>query len=173
MRGFQREDVWRIGPGVIALLTGVGIVTGLGVTRASSCDLSFSPWILTGLARPPWMTSELNVLLAIGLLALACIAIATPRPIAAMLMGLEFVGFLIFFLLLRGGYTVGYAGVPIPEVVQFDIVSAGCQGGVLAFLALGDNPRRDRRIRMAVVAGALCAFVVVGVKLIWFRHPRW
>lgn len=71
MRGFQREDVWRIGPGVVALLAGVGIITGLGVTRASGCGGAlFSP-ILDRLAGPPWVSAGLNVLLAAGLTAVS------------------------------------------------------------------------------------------------------
>ena len=172
MLEFPRADGWRVGPGAIALVTGVGIVTGLGVTRASGCDASQFPWILEWTAQPPWRSAGLNVLLSAVLLALAGMSIATPRPIAVGLMAMEFVGFGLFLLLFRGGYSVGFAGQPLSEVLQFDLVSAGCRGGMLAPLAFGANARSGRRISLAI-AGALCGIAIVGVKLRMFPGPRW
>src|SRR5262245_61624894 len=115
MMELPREHGWRSGPGVVALVTGMGIATGLGITRAAGCT------------HPPWTSAELNLLLPAVSCVLAGISVATPRPIAARLMALEFVCFLFFFLLLRGGYAVGYAGRPVPEVLLFDLVSASCR----------------------------------------------
>lgn len=74
--------------------------------------------------------------------AFACIAAVTRRQLALILMGVEFVGFVLFLFFLRGGYAVGYTGTPISQVVQYDAVSVAVRVSVLGLLALGQHPNR-------------------------------
>jgi hypothetical protein len=167
-----RRVGWRLGPGVVAALTVFGVATGLGVTKAVGCVTAL-PWVLgpSAAASSPW-SNPLNVLLSAVMLAFACIAAVTRRQLALILMGVEFVGFVLFLFFLRGGYAVGFTGLPIPQVVEYDAVSVAVRVGVLGLLALGQHPNRRLLFRVAIV-GAGAALVIVGMKAALHPLPTW
>jgi hypothetical protein len=157
---FDKTDSWRAAPGLVALVSAAGIMTGLGITRAAGCT---HPW---------WTDAGHNLALPIVSLILSCVSIATTRTNAFRLMSLELLVFGSFFLLLRGGYAVGFGGGPEPEVVQFDRVAAAFRVGVLALLACDENLRWSRKT-VAIVVGVLCGLLLVSLKLSFFPSPRW
>lgn|GEM_PF-3132805 len=163
---------WRIGPGVVALLTLLGIATGLGVTRAVGC-VTEMPWVLRPFAAPsaPWST-PVNVLLSAVMVAFACMAVVTRRQIALILMAIEFAGFVLYLFLLRGGYAVGFAGTPLRQVMQFDALSVAVRVGVLGLLAFGQHPNRRLLFRVALIS-ASAALVIVGMKAALHPLPTW
>jgi hypothetical protein len=156
-----KNHIWRAGPGVVAALTAIGIVTGLGVTTAGGCII-----------RPPWFNAQVNILLSLVMLAFASISAVTSRRVARVVMSIEFVGFVLFLFLLKGGYAIGYAGTPSSDVVEFDAVSVAVRISVLGLLFFGRAPSRRLFFRVALIsAGA--ALVIVGVKATLFRYANW
>src|SRR5262245_2845193 len=101
------NEAWRAGPGVVAVLTLVGVVTGLRITRAVGCIIV-----------PPWTDASLNIFLSAVMLTFACTSVVTRRQVARVLMSVEFVGFVLFLFFLRGGYAIGYAAAPSSHVVE-------------------------------------------------------
>lgn len=159
-----QNHAWRVGPGLVAALTALGIATGLGVTTAVGCT-SPRPWMLAPLSfGAPW-SDPLNCLLAIQLVGVACLAMVTSRRIALRLMGAEFAGFLLFLYYLRGGYAVGIIGAPLQQVVQFDALSVVVRVSVLGLLAFKEPLSRRLPFKVAVVgAGIAMALTIVATK---------
>ncbi|MFL6232121.1 MAG: hypothetical protein ACJ76N_03225 [Thermoanaerobaculia bacterium] len=157
----QKNDAWRAGPGAVAVLTIIGIVTGLGITRAVGCVI-----------QPPWIDAPWNILLSMVMLTFAGISVVTNRQIARVLMSVEFVGFVLFLLFLRGGYAVGISAAPSSRVMEYDALSVAVRISVLGLLFLGRSPSRRFLFSVALVSvGA--ALVIVGVKAALFRLPTW
>jgi hypothetical protein len=168
----QHNRTWRLGPGLVAASTFIGIATGLGVTKAAGC-VTARPWVLEpfAVASSPW-SNPFNVLLAVVMLAFACMAAVTSRRIALCLMSIEFAGFVLFLFLFRGGYAVGIAGTPIRQVMQFDALGVAVRVGVLGLLVFGQRPNRRLLFRVALV-GAGAALVIVGMKVALHPLPTW
>lgn len=174
MNADPRANVWRAGPGVVAALILIGIATGLGVTRAVGCVYEpLGPGDgLFAFVAALWIDPPLNVLLSAAMLVLACTSVVTSRQVALVLMSVEFIGFVLFLLLLKGGYAVGFIGTPMPQVVEYDALSVTVRIGVLGLLAFGQHP--DRRFFFKVgLTGAGAALVIVGLKVALFRIPAW
>jgi hypothetical protein len=168
------EKLWRIGPGLVGALQLVGIVTGLGVTRAVGCTAEL-PWVvLRGPfeSAPPWSQDPLNVALSAVLLAFECLAALSSRRIALGLMTVELLGFVAFLFFLKGGYAVGYAGTAIPQVMEYDALSLAIRVASLGLLAYGKEPDRRRLSRVALL-GFGAAFLIVAVKAAAFPMPAW
>jgi hypothetical protein len=174
MHTLHGKDLWRIGPAVVGVLILVGVATGLGITKAVGC-VSELPWVVApgsfGSA-PPWSSAPLNVGLSAVFVAFACTAAVSTRRIALGLMTVEFVGFVAFLLLLRGGYAVGIAGAPITQVVLYDALTVAGQAGCLGLLAFGREA--DERMRVRVVGiGVGAALLIVTAKAAFFPFPAW
>ena len=172
MLASQKENVWRLGPGLIGALTVMGVATGLGVTTAVGC-VSELPWVVTDRPFPDtfaWSASPLNVTLSAVFLAFACTSVVSTRQIALGLMAVEFAGFVTFLFLLRGGYAVGYAGTPISQVVQYDALSVAVRVVNLGLLAFGKHPNRRLLIRVALI-GVCAALLIVVTKAAFFPLP--
>ena len=167
-----QKEVWRFGPGLVGVLVVFGAVTGLGVTTAVGCVTNL-PWVLANGPppyAPPWHEAPLNVTLSAVFLAFACTAVASTRQIALGLMAAEFVGFVAFLFLLRGGYAVGYAGTLIPQVVDYDILSTAARAGGLGLLVCGEHLNRRRLIRVGLM-GIGVALLIVAAKAALFPLP--
>jgi hypothetical protein len=161
MHTLHRKDFWRLGPAVVGIFILVGVATGLGITKAVGC-----------VSELPWSSALFNVILSAVFLAFACTAAVSTRRIALGLMAVEFVGFVAFLLLLRGGYAVGIAGAPITQVVLYDALAVAGRAGCLGLLAFGRKP--DGRMRVSVVGiGVGAALLVVTVKAAFFPFPAW
>jgi hypothetical protein len=165
-------QAWRAGPGVVAALTFLGIATGFGITTAVGCVLE-APWSLGDAPfafASAWSHLPLNVLLSAGMLALACTSVVISRPLALILMAIEFVGFLLYLFFLKGGYAVGFAGTPTRGVLQYDALSVAVRISVLGLLGSGQSPNRRQVFKVALLGFGL-ALVIVGVKAALFRLP--
>jgi hypothetical protein len=157
----QKNDAWRAGPGVVAALTLIGIVTGLGTTRAVGCVIV-----------SPWINARLNILLSVVMLMFACMSVVISRRIALNLMALEFAGFVLLLFFLRGGYAVGFSGAPSPHVVEYDALSVAVRIGVLGLLFSDRHPSR-RVVFTVALLGIGAALAIVRVKATLFRLPIW
>lgn len=174
-RGYESESAWRFGPAVTAILIGVGIATGLGVTRATGCDTSGLPWVLQSfsfMANPPWQQAGPNVAISMTLAVAVGISSTVGRSTAGKLLTLEVVAYVVFLLAFRGGYAVGFAGSPCVGVVEFDLLTAGFHGGVLP-LVIQSGRRQSSKQGIVTGVGVLCGTALVLSKLLWFRVPRW
>lgn len=168
----QKEDLWRLGPGLIGALVVIGVATGLGVTTAVGC-VSELPWVVAHGPFPyafAWSDPPLTVTLSAVFLAFACTSAVSTRQIALGLLAVELVGFVIFLLFLRGGYAVGISGTPISQVVQYDALSVAGRVVNLGLLAFGKHPNRRLLTKVAII-GVCAAVLIVATKAALFPLP--
>src|SRR2546422_8987195 len=132
------KNSWRLGPVFIAGVTMVGIASGLQLTDAAGCELAEVPWILQlwppVFVAPSAGAAPLNTILSGLLVCMLLAAAIVPQKVAQKVLGAEFVGFVLYLFLLKGGYAIGFSGAPDVRVIWYDTLAL--EGRLLVFAML-------------------------------------
>jgi hypothetical protein len=171
------DVLWRLGPIGVAVMTAVGVAGGVQLTDAAGCELlpmstilPFWPAVMTS---TPQGANSINVVVSLLLICLASLAAAAPRPTSEKVLVAEFLCFVLYLFLRKGGYAVGFAGQSDTMVLWYDGFALELRLLVLAGLFSQRLNGRARLLRRAALVGAavVVAVAVLVAKREMFPFP--
>jgi hypothetical protein len=171
------EILWRLGPMGIVGLTALGVITGVQLTDAAGCEISpmsMVPWLWQPVwTSTPQTAASVNSVVSGLLISLAALAAASPRKIAEKALVGEFLCFLLYLFVLKGGYAIGFAGQADSMVLWYDGLALEIRLLVIAVLfshRLGICPRLLHHAAVFVATG-LGAITLLTIKRAMFPFP--
>ena len=169
--------LWRLGPMGIVGLTVLGVISGLQLTDAAGCEISPIAMV-SWLWRPVWTSTpqtagSVNSVVSGLLILLAALAAAAPRKLAEKALVGEFLCFLLYLFVLKGGYAVGFAGQADTMVLWYDGLALEIRLLVIAVLFRHRLASRPRLLHHAALFAAtgLGAITLLTIKQAMFPFP--
>jgi hypothetical protein len=169
--------LWRLGPVGVAGITALGVASGVQLTDAAGCELipmstilGFWPAVWTS---TPQAAASINSVVSSLLICLAALAPVFPRRAAEKALVVEFLCFVLYLFVRKGGYAVGFAGQADMIVLWYDALALEIRLLVLAGLFSQRLSGRPPLLRHAALVGAtgVVPVILLLVKRSVFPFP--
>jgi hypothetical protein len=119
-------------------MTALGVASGAQLTDAAGCEL-VPMWTILGFWPAVWTSTpqtaaSINSVVSVLLICLAVLAAVSPRRVAEKALAAEFLCFVLYLFVRKGGYAVGFAGQADTMVLWYDALALEVRLLVLAGL---------------------------------------